>query len=179
MPGTPLASYRVTNRISLEKGFSAMLILSRRLNERIHLPELNTTVQVVSIKSGAVRLGIDAPSEVSIRREEVPEPPTKREPARPRPFPPGSELTAEARRQSLTDWLKHTSMKLGMARLQLNAGRAEEGHAALEAIHEELQFLRERLGGEVPAEAPAPAGPKEHGMRANQIRRLLMAACSG
>jgi len=48
-----------------------MLVLSRRLNEKFMLPDLHVTVQVLSIKGGTVRLGIDAPLDVGIFREEV------------------------------------------------------------------------------------------------------------
>ena len=41
-----------------------MLVLSRRLNERILLPTVPAAVQVVSIKPGVVRLGIEAPAQV-------------------------------------------------------------------------------------------------------------------
>lgn len=48
-----------------------MLVLSRRLNEKIVFPALNATVQVVAVKPGSVRLGIEAPSDVLVLREEV------------------------------------------------------------------------------------------------------------
>ena len=48
-----------------------MLILSRRLNEKIVLPDLNITIQVVGLKPGQVRLGIEAPPGVTIFREEI------------------------------------------------------------------------------------------------------------
>jgi carbon storage regulator CsrA len=48
-----------------------MLVLSRRLHEKILLPGLDIAVQVVAIKPGVVRLGIDAPPEVRICREEL------------------------------------------------------------------------------------------------------------
>jgi carbon storage regulator CsrA len=48
-----------------------MLVLSRRLNERIQFPGLNITVQVVAIKPNVVRIGIEAPPDVSIVREEI------------------------------------------------------------------------------------------------------------
>ena len=38
-----------------------MLVLSRRVNEKILFPGINTAVQVVSYKRGVVRLGIEAP----------------------------------------------------------------------------------------------------------------------
>jgi carbon storage regulator CsrA len=48
-----------------------MLVLSRRLHEKILFPGLNITVQVVTIKPGVVRLGIEAPPNVKIFREEL------------------------------------------------------------------------------------------------------------
>lgn len=51
-----------------------MLVLSRRLNEKILLPGPNITVKVLAIKSGTVRLGITAPPDVVIVREELDQP---------------------------------------------------------------------------------------------------------
>jgi carbon storage regulator len=48
-----------------------MLVLSRRLNEKVVLPGLFVTVQVLSIKAGSVRIGIEAPPHVTILREEI------------------------------------------------------------------------------------------------------------
>jgi carbon storage regulator CsrA len=48
-----------------------MLVLSRRLHERIQFPGLNISIQVVAIQSGVIRLGIEAPPGVSILREEI------------------------------------------------------------------------------------------------------------
>ena len=47
-----------------------MLILSRKCNEQIVIGE-NIVVTVVAIRGGNVRLGIDAPSSISVHREEV------------------------------------------------------------------------------------------------------------
>ncbi len=48
-----------------------MLVLSRRLGEKIVLPGLDITVQVVSVQGGVVRIGIEAPRDVKVYREEV------------------------------------------------------------------------------------------------------------
>ena len=50
-----------------------MLVLSRRLSEKIVFPGLKTAVQVVSIKPGIVRLGVDAPPNIVVLREELQE----------------------------------------------------------------------------------------------------------
>lgn len=47
-----------------------MLVLSRKQNERIRIGE-NIELLVVSVKGGKVRLGITAPLEIPVHREEV------------------------------------------------------------------------------------------------------------
>lgn len=47
-----------------------MLILSRRIGERIVIDD-TTVVTVVAMKDGAVKLGIEAPEEISVHRQEV------------------------------------------------------------------------------------------------------------
>jgi carbon storage regulator CsrA len=47
-----------------------MLVLARKLNESIVIGE-DITVRVVSIENGLVKLGIDAPRDVSIIRSEL------------------------------------------------------------------------------------------------------------
>ncbi len=49
-----------------------MLILSRKAEESIVINE-NITVKVVAIEKGVVKIGIDAPSEISILRSELTE----------------------------------------------------------------------------------------------------------
>src|SRR5690349_1364754 len=48
-----------------------MLVLSRRLNERIVLPGIQTTFEVLGIRAGTVRIGVEAPQAVSVLRDEV------------------------------------------------------------------------------------------------------------
>jgi carbon storage regulator len=48
-----------------------MLVLSRRVGEKIVIPGLDAEIAVVAIKGQAVRLGITAPAEVSVRRQEL------------------------------------------------------------------------------------------------------------
>jgi carbon storage regulator len=49
-----------------------MLILSRKTNESIVINE-NITVKILSVEKGVVKLGIDAPSDISILRSELTE----------------------------------------------------------------------------------------------------------
>ena len=50
-----------------------MLVLSRRIGESLTLGD-NITVRVIHVRGGRVRLAIDAPQSVRIRRQELPPP---------------------------------------------------------------------------------------------------------
>lgn len=48
-----------------------MLVLTRRRGEQIVVPDCGVTITVVSIRPGAVRLGVAAPLELPVHRLEV------------------------------------------------------------------------------------------------------------
>jgi carbon storage regulator len=56
-----------------------MLVLSRKKNETIYIGN-GVTVTVLEIKAGVVRLGIVAPKEVPVMREEILDQPKKEKP---------------------------------------------------------------------------------------------------
>ena len=47
-----------------------MLILTRRVGEKLVIGE-NVTVTVLGVKGNQIRIGIDAPREVQVHREEI------------------------------------------------------------------------------------------------------------
>jgi len=47
-----------------------MLILTRRIGERLVIGE-NVTVAIVGVKGNQVRVGIDAPRDVKVHRDEI------------------------------------------------------------------------------------------------------------
>ena len=48
-----------------------MLVLSRRVGEKVYFPSICVFVKVLSVCGGTVRLGIEAPAEVRIVRDEL------------------------------------------------------------------------------------------------------------
>ena len=48
-----------------------MLVLSRKIGERIVLPETGISISVLGVDRKRVRIGIEAPRTVSVHREEV------------------------------------------------------------------------------------------------------------
>jgi carbon storage regulator CsrA len=132
----------VLSVVSRRKG-PVMLVLSRRLNEKIVFPESNTVVQIVGVRPGVVRLGVRAPAEVRILREEVH---TRRAEWR---APRASESPAPApKEKSAGDaqtWLTSATLGLGLARLQLRVGRTRDAQETLARLHSQLQGVRKRL----------------------------------
>ena len=47
-----------------------MLILTRRVGEKLVIGE-NVTITVLGVKGNQIRIGIDAPPEVQVHREEI------------------------------------------------------------------------------------------------------------
>ena len=50
-----------------------MLVLSRKCTETIVLPTLGITINLLEIRGNRVRIGIDAPAEIPVYRQEVAE----------------------------------------------------------------------------------------------------------
>ena len=48
-----------------------MLVLSRKVGERVVVPDCDLTVSVIAVRGNRVRLGIEAPRELAVHREEV------------------------------------------------------------------------------------------------------------
>jgi carbon storage regulator CsrA len=135
-----------------------MLVLSRKLHEKIVLPSLGTTIQVVEIKRGVVRLGIEAPPEVTVLRAEVPNRAAEWGAGKTGPkAPAGEEPKQDQFKNQLCDRLTTTGVGLGLLHLQLNAGLLEEARATLARIQDDFQLLRYGIEGEV--ESPPPKRP--------------------
>jgi carbon storage regulator CsrA len=127
-----------------------MLVLSRKLNQKVLFPGIRATVQIVAVKGNVVRLGIDAPPGLTIVREEIAAP------------QPSAETTepAEAIAAAL-------SALGGRERAGLPPGVA----ADLTRIEADLQALRARITGQTPAVEQRPGRPSGG---AGQRRRALL-----
>ncbi len=137
-----------------------MLVLSRRLKEKIRFPGFHTSVQILSIKSGVVRLGIEAPPEVSVVRDELPERTATWGPPSPES---GDPMMTHARQQFVGQKLQTASQALGLARFQLRTGQIQELQATLDQIHAEIQGLRRQVL------SPGPRAARADKARADEL----------
>jgi carbon storage regulator CsrA len=117
-----------------------MLVLSRRLNEKFRFPTFQTSVQILSLSSDSVRLGIDAPPEVTVLREEIPD----------RVAEWGADAEPEAGRlQRLARLLRQRLqvVRVGLAELrnQLLPVGLSDAEVTLDKLEEDLHLLQGRL----------------------------------
>jgi carbon storage regulator len=72
LPWTDFSSFQWTERAERDghQRGAAMLVLSRKKNESIIIND-NITVTVIEIRGDKVRLGIEAPKDVTVHRREV------------------------------------------------------------------------------------------------------------
>jgi carbon storage regulator CsrA len=127
-----------------------MLVLSRRLHQKIKFPATRTTVQIVGIKSGSVRLGIEAPPEVIVLRDEVPDRAAEWGPAE-------ADSAADARlHQVLGKRLRIAHGSLALLRHQIQDGLVDEAAITIDKLDEDLLLLQDRLAAMAGEPLPAP-----------------------
>ncbi|HZY84285.1 MAG TPA: response regulator [Gemmataceae bacterium] len=141
-----------------------MLVLSRRLHEKVVFPTINASVEVVAVKGSVVRLGIAAPPDVPVHRAEVRERRAEWGVAEPAPEGPDELARLRRLRQVARRRLEVARIGLGVLQKQLAAGRAEDAALTLGNLDEDLELLQRRLAAQTEG-APPPArkpGRKAH-----------------
>jgi carbon storage regulator CsrA len=125
-----------------------MLVLSRKLNEKILFPGIQAAVEVVAIRGNVVRLGIQAPHDVVVLREEIKDRPGHRGTA-------AQPLSREAI-HTLRNRLNAASLGLALLRKQHQLGLHESLEATIDKIETEMQAVRRQLDGPAKEAQPAP-----------------------
>jgi carbon storage regulator CsrA len=117
-----------------------MLVLSRRPEEMIVLPTVPAVIKVIASQHGAVRLGIEAPSDVPVLRHELYE------------SGPGAAATpaGEPAPATLPGGIKArvNGLAARTALLRMRLERADPGvRRQVEGLEQEVQALRRLLAG--------------------------------
>jgi carbon storage regulator CsrA len=110
-----------------------VLVLSRRLNEKIVFPNLGITVQILRVSGKAVCVGVDAPRDVRILRDEL----ADHGPA----SPPAEDLNQRDLRHALRNRLNSANLALHLVRRQLELGRTTDAEGTIEKALGELSQL--------------------------------------
>jgi carbon storage regulator CsrA len=146
-----------------------VLVLSRRTNEKIVFPASNVSVEVLSIKRDTVRLGIDAPPEVTVLREELTSKGGRETEAALRRAENQPRARLAALEQLLEKRLGIAQKGLAVLRDQLKERPDPDVLLTLEELQEELRLLQERVQKET-----GMVLPNRQGQAAPKCRALLV-----
>jgi carbon storage regulator CsrA len=127
-----------------------MLVIARRAQESLIIPSARATIQVVAIRSGSVRLGVEAPPEVKVYREELYERLKETDAGAASSFPPVPDAGSE---HQVRNHLNNITLALGMLRRQLGASLTAGVQAFLDAAAGECVALRQQLAALLEGEA--------------------------
>jgi carbon storage regulator CsrA len=130
-----------------------MLVLSRRVHEKILFPAIRASVQVVSCKAGVIRLGIQAPPEVTVLREEVQD--RRAEWGPPADAAPAAALESRRLAELMRKRLQILTAGLELARQQLQDGLTQDAEATLREVGDDVLLLQERVVGEESRRPPS------------------------
>jgi carbon storage regulator CsrA len=122
-----------------------MLVLSARISDKILLPDLHASIEVVAIQSGTIRLGISAPDDLRVLREGLPD----RVAEWGAPEPAGEEPTLAALKRLLDKRLEIARKGIDQANQCLRRGQEEDARVLLEKVDEDLHLLRRRVRREI------------------------------
>ncbi len=103
-----------------------MLVVTRRPSQRIVFPSLGITVHLLKWAKGAARIGIEAPPEIPVLRDELLS---------------TLEETARRSRHDLANTLSKATLAVQLAQKQVEAGRSEAAIVTLNLAMESLEAL--------------------------------------
>lgn len=134
-----------------------MLVLSRRLGQKIVFPAIQTTIQIASVKPGVVRIGIEAPDNIAVFREEL----LQRSDFQAEDHSSAATLSESKANELihlLNNRLNGSTVGLALLRRQLDLGMTREMRDTLDKIEANLTQIQQRVE-RLDAEKPRPARP--------------------
>lgn len=137
-----------------------MLVLTRREKEKILLPDVGVTVELMAVTGNRARLGIDAPNHIRILREEVA---ANEDALR---LAMGRGIVSHEFAHEIRNRLNSATLATETVRLQIEAGQIGDT-ALLERISTELKAITSMVQGVTPpaSNPSAPSSAKRNGER--------------
>lgn len=122
-----------------------MLVLSRKENERLMFPHLGIALEILRVGNGRVRLGIEAPSDVSVVRNEIASDEQLAQ------FTQRLKQTAKSATHEVRNQLHQTLLGLCLVQKQIEHSLFDEAENSLQQLIESLHGLDAALGKRQPA----------------------------
>jgi carbon storage regulator CsrA len=122
-----------------------MLVLSRRQNEKIVFPNLGISVQVIRVAGKVVRIGVEAPPNIRVLREELEEA-DQSTPEVPAPI-------SRRLRHTLRNHLNTAALSLQVLHRKIEAGQTEDTEALIFKVFNVLHDVGTQLDAEKKAES--------------------------
>lgn len=116
-----------------------MLVLSRKENEKILFPHLGIALQILRVGGGKVRLGVEAPSDVSVVRYEI------ASDEQISAFAERLKQTARDQNHAVRNRLHSTLLGLCVAQKQLALNKIEDAEQTLEHLLAQMDGLEREL----------------------------------
>jgi carbon storage regulator CsrA len=124
-----------------------MLVLSRKTDQKIVFPNLGVSLKLISVRGNLAKIGIEAPKDLAILREELAD---ESENAEGTPYVP-REL-----RHLVRNSLNTIRLAMELFQQQMAAGLADKAQSTFLKLVHQLEFLDKQFGGsQTPAAAPA------------------------
>jgi len=125
-----------------------MLVLSRKEGEKIVFPTIGVTLEVLRMKGNTARLGIDAPKNVPVVRDELKD--------RIQELAQAAETAGSRLPHRLRNRLHTASLALRLYKRQLERGMAAEAEQTLQKVLGEFEAI-ETAAAATPEAKPAPS----------------------
>ena len=140
-----------------------MLVLSRRENEKVVFANLGVSVEILRLAGKVVRLGIQAPAEIQILREELANPTAAKDVS----ANASSQVASLARtvRHAIRNRLNIASLGLQVLQRRLESGDCDAAEATIAKIFNELSEIDAALDSSKQAESSKQREPAELPLR--------------
>jgi len=124
--------------VPLQKEFSVMLVITRRSSDRISFPQIGVTVHFIRVQGGSAKVGIDAPRDIVIVRDELAEDPEAATLLRQQWLRLPKEVRHEIRNE-----LHAVSVGIHLYREQLKAGVNDEAAETFALVQDSIRRIDE------------------------------------
>ena len=137
-----------------------MLVLSRGRNDKVVFPTLGITVEILRLAGTKVRLGIDAPRDIPVLREEI----ANKDGALPVTVRRNDDDEKSRLTHATRNRLQKATLGLRLVQRMLETGHADDIEPTVFKIFNELKSLEDELTGpsEPPPATNRPAPQSSH-----------------